>query len=364
MPEWSGFRKKKDGPQQGTLFDVREVPSEPVDSPGMRKRGRREEMLAAVPRTKVFSADSRHGEVREKIAERGRVAEMYPENPQVAETNVATDRAGKARRAEIARDLADRTTVHPDTLRGLAQISEGQYYSLVNEGFRPEFGPHVAAHYDQFRHANGPVIEAPHKMDVGTLTHEIGHHESRYHNRNTSTGETYAHLRSGTHVGVGEEGRADAYALEHAPQDRTYTYASNAKGTEDEPKFAGIQSPYRREREAMGQPLRDWEGGAPNVGQQFAPHQEEIFEVEDAFAPDADAEVQAYTQNEGREVLGWGPNRYHDPESIHKHEYDPEGEKPFWGANYVSMFNDDVVPDRWINAIGGRRKVKQVWKSR
>ena len=367
---------------QGKLF------YEPADGPQQaaqqEKKGRRNEMLAAMPQTKVFESDPLHGEVKAKIQQRGKVAEQYEfGDHEIAEHNVATRQAGTQRRADMARELADQTTVHPDNLRELHQVSEGQYaYGQLPDGkpdMLPRFAPGSVAHYDQQRHASGPVIEAPKRMDLGTLTHEIGHHVSRHHNRNTGTGEARAHLEGGLHVDLAEEGRADAFALEHAPSARQYTYASNALSTGDRALFSSPDSRYRQEREWAGQPLRDWEGGSfrpPTAADSLSPQEfehQELFETEPAYSPEADVEVQAYTRKRGAEVLGWGPNRYGGVGSIQKHEYDPSGESEFWGANYVSMFDADVVPDRRMEDYHAaksswprepERAPKQLWRDR
>lgn len=362
---WSGFRNRKEGPQQGTLFDVRDVPAQPVDSPGMRKRGRREEMLAAMPSTKVFQSDPRHSEVKAKVEERG--IPDWVSYPKSYVNNRATDSAGRGRRAEMSRELADRTTVEADTLRGLAQISEGQYTGLEGEP-KPKFSPNTAAHYNERSNINGPVIAAPNRMKLGTLVHEIGHHESRYHQRNTGTEDRVERLTSGTHMQPAEEGRADAFALQHSADPRDYTYASNALGTPDEEKFIGAGSEYRREREAAGQPLREWEGGAAGPPR-AAPLQAELFQTEPAATETAD--VQAYTRDEGREVLGWSPkpSLIGDPAATQKHAYrDPGSDDPyamnpkFTGANYVSMLGEDVVPESRANDYPDRPQ--QTWKQR
>ena len=367
--KWSGFRNPKEGPQQGTLFDVREVPSQPVDSSGMRKRGRREEMLAAVPMTHTYPTTTRHALAAEKIRQR---------RPELVEPEVeheAAIGAGKGRRAEIARNLADSTTIPPSDLGGLAKISEGQFTPGEGADLYPRFSPGAAAHYNR-GNPMGPAIEAPHQMSPGTLVHEIGHHVS-------AKSPGYEDRMGTESVGPVqdrqlplEEAFADDYAVR---QGFTPGYEAGARSAslgldgDDVPEFARM---YLGSRET---PLRRASGSDMLNPTEFG--QLAAFETEDAFTPEADASVQAFTRNEGREVLGWGPKRQsYSPESVLKHEYrlnavegEPYSGEPnpdFTGANYVSMFNDDVVPERRMDDWQEQSfrhtdpVVKQLWKDR
>ena len=251
---WSGFRKQKDGPQQGTLFDVREVPSAPVDSPGMQKRGRRAEMLAAMPPAYAGYAASLRREVDAKISSRRGSGLPEPGTS-------PGEQAWKHNRAESSRKLTDQTTVPADDLSGLSEIRVG---SGGSSGAEAEY-----VHRDR-------EIFVSSQPNVGTLTHEIGHHVSMHRdgNRPFSAGHEIARLGSGANISPPEEGRADAYALTHAPEARRgSTYANRVKG------LSGTS--YTAEREARGHPLdaeeREYQG-LPLNEQEFGPVQERLFD--------------------------------------------------------------------------------------
>lgn len=371
MSRWSGFRNAFEGnPQQGSLFDVRAVPSQPVDSPGMQKRSRRKEMVDAMPPTtslpyhsdpafgsEFLDEDPAFNATANKI--RGRMHTDYGDEYSESEIRAGYSLGGQ-RRAEMGRSLADDTTVPASALAGLTSVEIG-YDSFEADDPTDKFDGEAAHYRGQFKD-----IRAPRPMPTGTLTHEIGHHVSIAHEKNPRGGSIPA--AHGSRVDGAEEGRADAFALTHTAK-RDYTYASNAKGSIVETAFTGEQSPYRQAREAAGQPLREWEGGALSP-RQFGPEQSAAFDVEEAFAPESEATVQAYTRNEGREVIGWSAdaeqNKHMGRTGIHKNEYDPEHEKPFTGANYASMFDDDIVPERhrndWLDSRRGAEVVRQSWR--
>lgn len=268
-----------------------------------------------------------------------------PRNPEFSRAveQRATAGTGKRLGADIARDLATKTTVPPEDVDRLGVVVR----DMSRERSR--------AHYQPWSQEIN--VEPGSHRDTSMMTHEVGHHVSSRSPGYAERQEVRTPDPRGETVGPREEAFADDYAATHAdPSYRGY----GGSFLTDNPEYLSA----RKVPPAANTPT----SVPSNVGQQF--EQLASFEVEDAFAPDADAEVQAYTQNEGRDVLGWGPNRYNDPESIYKHEYDPAGEKPFWGANYVSMFNDDVVPqsrrDDWLTQSFRHTDpvVKQTWKSR
>lgn len=260
--QWSGFRRPFRGnPQQGTLMDVRQIERAPDTSPGAQRMARRRAMVEAMPQTWAGMTTPEHVAARTKAASRhfppgsGRggepIGRVFGEGTLNAVNALASDSAGRQIRAEMGQRLAEETTVQPEHLEGLTQIDVGQSQT-PSGGLLPEFGnPNVAARYQI-----GPKrIQAPREMSTGALTHEIGHHVSIFHERNPPGERT--RNRQGLDVDLAEEGRADAFALEHAGEKRDFTYASNDRhGTG---KFEHFTSPYRKAREAAGQPLRDWE---------------------------------------------------------------------------------------------------------
>lgn len=265
--QWRGFRRPFQGsPQQGTLFDKRGVDRAPDNSPGAVRQRRRQQLVGAMPKTWAGATLPEHGEAAAKIEQRAApLLSTYedPEEPWRRENvlqQMASHSAGKGLRAEMGKRLADETTVTPDHLEGIDRIDVGQTPQGLGEGrfMWPTFHPEAAAHYHQS--ANGPRIQAPRPMDTGTLTHEIGHHVSRFHEQNPA-GPREAPGRSGLNVDLAEEGRADAFALEHAGDKRSHTYASldAEQGLLSSGRFENFQSPYRIARERAGQPLRDWE---------------------------------------------------------------------------------------------------------
>lgn len=230
---WSGYRKAKQGPQQGTLFDVREVPSQPVDSPGMRKRARRAEMFDAMPEdTGVRRFEGAHRSVLSTVRKRSGIDS--PLTPNTGGILERTDHgADRHHRAALSRQFADETTVPPSDLGGLEGIRVGAR----------GLGQDVGGKYQDRR-----ILTPDAYPDTGTLTHELGHHVSLHHEGNTPTDA--AGLGSGIVISPGEEGRADAYALEHAPEARRgRTYANLVRGMQG--------TNYVGEREERGQPLDD-----------------------------------------------------------------------------------------------------------
>lgn len=220
--QWSGFRRPFRGnPQQGTLFDVREVPSVEVDSPGNQAKGRRREMLEAMPQVKVYSGDPRHAEMVEK--RRGRQGTSLPPgledaDPEVYLKNTSGTAAGKKRQVEMAHQLAGETTVPPSDLAGLRQITEGQYHTDA-----PKFGSGTRAFYSQHG-VNTPHIAAREEMELGTLVHEIGHHAS--HTQDPHMPRQSAVVggpSTKSWIRPREEGRADAYVDEHLGE-REHSY--------------------------------------------------------------------------------------------------------------------------------------------
>lgn len=220
---WSGFRKKKEGPQQGTLFDVREVPSQPVNSPGMQKRGRRQEMLSAMPPDTTTGRGPEYQQILEKVKRRDPLDAF--ERADLASEN--------KRRADLSRQFADETTIPPSDLGGLDALRTGI-----------QLQPGVRGAYRDRR-----IMTSEDRPDSGVLTHELGHHVSIYHEQNqVGAHGDVAGLKSGSTISPGEEGRADAYALQHAPEARRgHTYANLVKGLSS--------TKYVSERESRGQPL-------------------------------------------------------------------------------------------------------------
>lgn len=239
--------------------------------------------------------------------------------------------------SDVARTLAKGTSVPPSSLGGL-------------QGFvaRSMGGERSVAHYsplDREIH-----VASGHTTDASTLTHEIGHHVSSKTEGYPERRETRIPDHRGGSVAPAEEAFADDYAATHA--DPGY------RGYADGP--LGADPTYRAARRVPSMLSRE----------EFEGEQGAIFDVEPAFAPNADAEVQALTTDEGRSVIGWGPKKYGTPGSTHKHAYDPSGQSEFWGANYAAMFQDDIIPDRrrddWETQSFRHTDpvVKQPWKGR
>lgn len=325
---WSGYRKQKDGPQQGTLFDLREVPSEPVDSPGMRKRGRRAEMVDAMPlAVRVVADGGVRPEVEQKVLDR-----RGPGLPPVGMSG--GEQAGRHHRAALGRQFADETTVPPEDLRGISEIGLGR-----------NLGPGTAGMYSG---RTREISFANVNPSAAIATHEVGHHvstkEPGYTERQSS--QAVGPTRAVQHPS--EEAFADDYAVRHG---QPAGYEPHVREAPDK----DFSREYIAARETWPK------SNTPGLLQQ------DLFATEPAFTPEANVEVQAYTRDEGREVIGWSPNRYtDDPESTHKHEYDPTDDaKPFWGANYVTMFDDDVIPERRYDDIHPKEaRPKQTWKQR
>lgn len=243
---WSGFRNRKDGPQQGTLFDVREVPSQPVDSPGMRRRGRRAEMMSALPEVRAGAGSDSYDEVRSKIEQR-----RGSGNPQVMTSRSrgeAREKSSLAERAGLARKIGNETTLAPEHLAGIGRVEVGTG-SVDSE---------ATAEYIPERIGSPPQLHFRGDPRPSTIAHEVGHHVSMGQQKNQAVvGETQmARLTPGGTIWPAEEGRADAFMHRHTVGEPKTSYArvkGFAEGTE-----------YGVGREEWGSPLtereREWQG--------------------------------------------------------------------------------------------------------
>ena len=262
---------------------------------------------------------------------------------------------------DLARGMATETTVPVEDLEGVAKIGiERHKVSGMENAAGSYWGREGGQEaYIQLEPGVGDTAK--------TLTHELGHHKSTrtpgYGERQSVQARGPVHDRQVPR----EEAFADDYAVRHG---KRASYEAGARSEalgrgEDAPAFAKEYLGARQE------PLYR-STAADSLSPQEFEHRE-LFETEPAYSPEADVEVQSYTRKRGAEVLGWGPNRYGGVGSIQKHEYDPSGESEFWGANYVSMFNADVVPDRRMEDYQAakhswprepERAPKQLWRDR
>ena len=248
MAGWSGFRHRKDGPQQGTLFDVRGVPSRPVDSPGMQRRGRRQEMMSALPPVVPGAGAASYDEVRGRIEQRrgsGR-EDIYTPGTQVE----AREKTALAERAGLARKIGNETTLKPAHLEGLGRIEVGT--GRISEG--------VTAEYEPERVGEPSSIHLRNEARPSTIAHEVGHHVSMGQQGNRAiVGVTrMANLTPGGTIWPAEEGRADAFMHRHSVGEPKTSYArvrGLAEGTEYGAGRAEWGSPLTaREREWQGMP--------------------------------------------------------------------------------------------------------------
>ena len=243
---WSGFRNRKDGPQQGTLFDVRQVPSQPVDSPGMQRRGRRAEMMSALPAVAAGAGSDSFDEVRGKIEQRrgsGRPDVFTPGTRDEAE-----EKAALSERARLARKVGNETSLEAGHFEGIGVIQVGT--GSVDAEATAEYTPERVGSPPQLHFRGDPR--------PSTLAHEVGHHVSmgQQGNRAIAGVTQMARLNPGGTLWPAEEGRADAFMHQHTVGEPKTSYArvkGFAEGTE-----------YGLGREEWGSPLtereREWQG--------------------------------------------------------------------------------------------------------
>lgn len=216
MGRWSGFRSAFEGsPQQGTLFDVREVASSPVDSPGMQRRGRRREMMAALPEVKVGAGSETYDDVRGRIEQRrgsGNPTSYTPGTRQEAH-----EKSSLAERAALARKVGNETTLRPEHFEGIGQIDVGT----------GSVDAEAVAEYTPERLGTPPRLHFRGDPRPSTIAHEVGHHVSMGQQGNRAVaGETQmARLNPGGTLWPKEEGRADAFMHQHTVGEPKTSYA-------------------------------------------------------------------------------------------------------------------------------------------
>lgn len=331
----AGFRAPFKGePQQGTLF---KAPVEDLDPTGKR-----------FAHARGFTPQRRDeiDEVTHSIY----VGEKYPKHP---ESDTGGPMLGRFRggvRRQVVDTLAS-TTIPPEDLRR-ASIQVGVDLPFDRAG----------QYQKQPEHRRGWISMESSDIRSSqfreTLAHEVGHHVSAnsegYEERKYPR-ENVGGVTTPMNIGPREEAFADDYAMTHVPGGKSYTYASNFPG-----QLGSPESEYRRARQVEPlDPMGEVDKWYPASNAQFG-EQQEVFKTEEATGQYyGDANVQAYTTDEG--VVGWGPNA----------RWAPEGQRPplaartddiespsLTDAAVIRKADEDVYPIR----AGGSQKVPQLWR--
>jgi hypothetical protein len=274
--------------------------------------------------------------------------------------------------ADLARGIARGSTVPPEHLGGEVPVGSVRMDVPPTDS---QLGPHAGGNYQHgwsYVDQQGRTTSVhPAKINLGTrggdqaatLVHEIGHHQSSLSPGYDARQAVSMRGPVSSSQRPAEEAFADDYAVAHGAE-ASYEYHTH------DPEFEEFSEPYLAARKT---PLRTesfTEGSGPDA-------QPGLFEVEPAVDDwEGVSAVQAYTRNDGNEVLGFGPRDprrlggppEHQRQQIHRASPE-EIENVTWrdsASTFRSKYGDNIVPERNFRAVADRRwpMPMQSWKNK